>query len=196
MEEGTGRHRGLLVLCSVLSLVAGGLIGFFTPHPRSQPVAVITPDPTATPSPYRVYVSGAVNDPAVYRLAPGCLIEDAVTAAGGAAPGAALHHINLAQEVFDQQQVYVPYLGEADTATPPSGGPGTVAAAQVIDINTATTAQLETLPYIGSATAQRIVAYRETVGPFESIEEIMEVPGIGPATFEEIRGLITVGDSP
>lgn len=195
MEEGTGRHRGLLVLCSVLSLIVGGAIGFFTPHPPSQPIAVITPDPTPTPSPYRVYVSGAVNDPAVYRLAPGCLIADAIAAAGGAAPGAALHHINLAQEVFDQQQVYVPYLSELE-ATAPSGGSDTTAAVQVIDINTATTAQLETLPYIGSATAQRIVAYRETVGPFETIEEITEVPGIGPATFEEIRGLITVGDSP
>lgn len=195
MEEGTGRHRGLLVLCSVLSLLVGGVVGFFTPHPPSQPIAVITPDPTPTTSPYRVYVSGAVNDPAVYRLAPGCLIADAVEAAGGAAPGAALHHINLAQEVFDQQQVYVPYLSELGTAAP-SGGSDTTAAAQVIDINTATTAQLETLPYIGSATAQRIVAYRETVGPFETIEEITEVPGIGPATFEEICGLITVGDSP
>lgn len=195
MEKSISRHRSLLVLCSVLSLVSGGLIGFFTPHPQGRPVTVITPDPTATPlptptpSPLRVYVSGAVVNPAVYRLPPGSLVEDAVRAAGGPASDADLDRVNLARELLDQQQVYVPRVGEGSTQPTLSGGiaaPGE----PLININTATAAELEMLPHIGPTTAQRIVEYRETYGPFETIEEIMEVPGVGRATYEEIRDRI------
>jgi competence protein ComEA len=88
--------------------------------------------------------------------------------------------------------VYVPRVGEENPQPTLSGG---VAASDepLVDINTATLAELETLPHIGPATAQRIVEYRENHGPFETVEEIMEVPGIGPATFEEIRNRITAG---
>jgi len=198
MEGTTVRHRSLIVLCSVLSLIAGGLIGFFTPHPQGRPVAVITPDPTATPlptptpGPLRVYVCGAVAAPAVYRLPPGSLVEDAVRAAGGPTAEADMDRINLARELVDQQQVYVPRAGEGEPPPPLSGG---VAPSEepLIDINTADADELETLPRIGPTTAQRIVEYRETYGPFEDVEDILEVPGIGPATFEGIRDLITTG---
>ena len=196
-ENGVARHRALLVLCSVLSLVAGGLLGFFIPHPCGRPISVTTPDPTPlpsptpTPTPLRVYVCGAVANPAVYRLPPGSLVEDAIRAAGGASPEADLERINLARELEDQQQVYVPRMGEEPALPSISGGVAPVGQAPV-NINAATAADLEALPHIGPATARQIVEYREAHGPFQSVEELLEVPGIGPATLEEIRDQITV----
>ena len=191
--------RTLFVLVSVLSLITGGMIGFFTPRPRRLPVDVVTPDPTATPlptptpGPLRVYVSGAVAHPAVYRLSPGSLVDDAVQAAGGPTSQADLDQINLAQVLLDQQQVYVPSKGYAPTPFPISGG-GAEPDAALIDINTASASELMALPNVGPSTAQSIIEYRETYGPFAAVEEIMNVPGIGPATFERIRDLILVSD--
>lgn len=191
------QHRSLVVACSVISLVIGGLIGFFTPHPAGPAIDVLTPDPTATPSPtptpgpLRVYVCGAVEFPAVYALPPGSLVEDAVAAAGGPTADADLDRINLAQELVDQQQITVPRRGEVTGPTPSPQTPATPQAGPV-NLNTATAAQLEALPQIGPATAQDIVDFRETYGPFEAIEEILEIPGIGPSTFEQIRDLITL----
>ncbi|MBN1953741.1 MAG: helix-hairpin-helix domain-containing protein [Anaerolineae bacterium] len=199
MEAIVARYRSVLILCSTLSLVTGGLIGFFTPHPQRPPLAVATPEPTptptptATPSPLRIYVSGAVMAPAVYRLPPGSLVEDAIRAAGGAAVSADLDHVNLAQELSDQQQVYVPAQGEID-ALPQLPDPVPPDSTRALNINTATVEELERLPQVGPTTAQRIVEYRETYGPFAAIEEIMQVPGIGPATFEQICDQITISE--
>jgi competence protein ComEA len=201
-NQGTVRyHRGHTILCSVLSLIVGGLIGYLT-HPQpSPPIAVSTPLPTPTPlpiptpAPIRVHVSGAVCQPAVYELSPGSIVQDAVDAAGGPASDADLDHINLALELRDQQQVYVPCQGELDPLPPVSGGEpgGGEAAGALININTAMEAELEALPRIGPKTAQRIVEYREANGPFGAIEDIQNVPGIGPATFDGLKDLITVG---
>jgi len=197
MEEGTAR-RSVLVVCSVMSLIVGSLIGFFTPHPAGRAISVVTPDPTATPlptptpAPLRVYVSGAVMAPAVYRLPPGSLVEDAIRIAGGAAPDADLERINLARELSDQQQVYVPRAGEGEPPPTLSGGAAPTAAPTRLDLNSASAAELEALPHIGPTTAQRIVEYRATYGPFQTIEDLMNVPGIGPATFEELRDWIAI----
>ncbi|HID88186.1 MAG TPA: ComEA family DNA-binding protein [Anaerolineales bacterium] len=193
------QRRSLLFLCSVVSLIAGGVIGFFTPHPQRTPITVITPDPTTTPLPtptplpLRVYVCGAVREPGVYRLPPGSLVEDAVRAAGGPTEEADLVHINLARELLDQQQVYVPYLGEENSYPTLSDGVAPTATPQRIDLNTATAAELEALPHIGPTLARDIVAYRETYGPFRSVEDLLNVPGIGPSTLKEIRPWVEVG---
>jgi competence protein ComEA len=202
MDQGSARYRGYIILCSVLSLIVGGVIGYFTPRPQadtpivfSTPLPTLTPLPTPTPSPIRVHVSGAVRQPAVHELPAGSIIRDAVNAAGGPAPDADLDHINLAMELRDQQQVYVPRQGETNPPPVVSGGEsgGGGAAGALININTATAAELETLPRIGPVTAQRIVEYREANGPFETIEDIQNVPGIGPATYEGLKDMITVG---
>ena len=202
MDQGIGRYKGYIIFCSALSLVVGGMVGYFAPHhPASAPIVVSpppptsTPFPTPTPAPIRVYVSGAVRQPAVYELPPGSIVQAAVDIAGGPASEADLDRINLALELRDQQQVYVPFQGEADTPPAVSGGePGSTAAAgALVNVNTATPAELETLPRIGTTMAQRIVEYREANGPFVAIEDIQNVPGIGPATFEGLKDLITVG---
>jgi competence protein ComEA len=200
--QGTTQYRGAIVLCSVLGLIVGGVVGYFTPHPQTTtPIVVSTPDPTATPlpaptmAPIRVHVAGAVRQPAVYELPPGSIVQHAVAAAGGPSPDADLNSINLALELCDQQRVYVPCKGEANPPPPVSGGApgGGGSAGTLVDINAATAAELETLPRIGPAIAQRIIAYREANGPFAAIEDIQDVPGIGPATFEGLKELITTG---
>jgi competence protein ComEA len=202
MDQGITRHRAIIILCSVLSLIVGGAVVHFTSHRQSStPVIVSTPIPTSTPpytptpAPVRVHVSGAVQTPAVYELPPGSIVQDAVSAAGGPTSDADLDHINLAVELCDQQQVYVPRRGETNPPPPVSGGDPASSGQEetLVNINTAPAAELETLPRIGPALAARIVAYREANGPFETIEQIQDVPGIGPATFEGLRDLITAG---
>ena len=202
MEERRATHRGYVILLVVMGLVAGGVIGYFTPRAKRDdaPIAVSTPPPTptpyptATPPPLRVYVSGAVQNPAVYQLAPGSIVRDAVDAAGGPLSSADLTHLNLALELRDQQQVHVPREGEE--APPPAvsgrASESVGAAGGLVNINTATARELETLPGIGEVTAQRIIDYREANGPFEAIEDIQNVSGIGPKTFEALKDLVTL----
>jgi len=187
------RYRAILFFGLVLVVLAAVLL-FQALKPSPQPIllSTSTPEPapqfTATPQPLRVYISGAVQQPDVYALAPGSIVKDALLAAGGPASDADLDRINLASPLADGQQIYVPRLGEESVPVqPPSRLP---ASGGKVNINTADTASLETLPGIGPALAQRIVDFRQASGPFESIEEVMEVSGIGPGIFEKIRELI------
>jgi competence protein ComEA len=142
----------------------------------------------------RVHVSGAVRQPdQVYMLPPGSIVEDAIEAAGGPTGEADLARINLALELADQQHVHVPEKGEEDRPPAVSGGDADAGGSALVNINTATQAELETLPGIGPVTAGRIIAYRQANGPFERVEDLDNVPGIGPATVEGVRDLATVG---
>ncbi len=159
----------------------------------AAPLPTITPTaPTPTPSPLRINVDGAVGTPGDYVLPPGSLVDDAVRAAGGPTDEADLEQINLAQELYDGQRVHVPRPGE----TLPTSTPHGLSSDGRIDLNLADAALLQTLPKIGPKTAQSIIEYREVQGPFETIEQILEVKGIGPATFEGIKDLIVVGEVP
>jgi competence protein ComEA len=129
--------------------------------------------------------------PDVYTLPHGSIVKDALVAAGGAADDADLDRINLAAALAEGQHVYVPHQGED---LPPIEVPARGASSGadgLVNINTADAAQLETLPGIGPSLAGRIIAYREANGPFASVDDITQVSGIGPATLEEIRDLIT-----
>lgn len=198
----------------LLALLAAGLLGAAARRPAGQPVALL---PLPTPYPVRVYVLGAVNTPGVYPLARGSIVQDALNAAGGASGRADLSGLNLAQLLNDGDRVNVPEMPPTPTATPiprptVTVGPGTPSptppptatpapakpnvSAPVgakVNINTATLAELDTLPRIGPAIAQRIIDYRTQNGPFKTIQDIMNVRGIGPATFEQLKDLITVG---
>lgn len=158
------------------------------------PSATPTPAVTPTPAPLRVYVSGAVRSPGVYRLPPDSLVQDAVLAAGGETETADLVAINLARPLADGEQVHVPTRGEtpppAARAREPTPGVGTTpsAPATPLDLNTATAAELEALPGIGPKTAEAIIAGR----PYSSVEDLLRVKGIGPVTLEKLRPYVTV----
>lgn len=194
MSDFLERHRRLLFIVLALP-IAAGLLVFAWRQPTSDPIQIILVAPTAmpTPGPIRVYVSGAVRQPDVYTLPPGSIVKDGLAAAGGPAPDADLDHINLAQPLSDGQQVIVPRRGEALSPTAASATVSSNAVNGLININTASAQELEALPGIGPALAQSIVSYRNEHGPFQAVEDLKNVPGIGEARFERLKGLITVG---
>ena len=192
---------------AMLTFLGMGLLRQTQPAPIEiiPPAPTPTAEPTMTPGPIRVYVNGAVAASAVYVLPPGSIVEDAIVAAGGFGAEANTAVMNLAQPLFDGAQVYVPTLVEL-AATPTAvvseqaGGktavaPNTAPADDLIDINQAGLAELDSLPGIGPSTAEKIIAYRNSSGLFQTIEEIMNVPGIGEAKFGQIKDLITVGEN-
>jgi competence protein ComEA len=195
--EWLDKFRWVIFLAVVL-VVGGGFLFIQTRSPEPPPLIlstatpVPTPEATPTPRPPRVYVSGAVQKPDVYTLAPDSIVKDAILAAGGPSDEADLDRINLAQPVADGQQIYVPRIDEESPPIQiPSSQRSQPIIASTININTADVAALESLPGIGPALAQRILNYRQANGPFANPAEIMEVSGIGPATFEGIQDLIT-----
>lgn len=140
-------------------------------------------------APLMVHVCGAVQSPGVYELCPGDRIFDAVEAAGGFSRDAAGHTLNLAQPVEDGIQIRIPTQSEAAEllqAVSISSEPGK------ININTAGEEELTSLSGIGESRARDILAYRKEHGPFRSIEDIKQVPGIKNAVFEKIKDDITV----
>jgi competence protein ComEA len=139
----------------------------------------------------QIYVSGAVTTAQVISVPKGSLVVDAVDAVGGAAPDADLDALNLAEPLNNYQHVLVPTRSTpAPESTPPPAAE--VTTPDRVNINTASAAELETLPHIGPSRAQNILAYREAHGPFNAIEEIKNVKGIGDATFADLAPLITV----
>jgi competence protein ComEA len=137
-----------------------------------------------------VHVSGAVRDPGVVTLPEGSRVADAITASGGAMPDARLDRLNLARRVDDGERIHVPRVGED---APPPDGPVSrgVLPDGRIDLNAASQAELETLPGVGPARAQAIIAERET-RPFRVPGDLRRVPGIGEATFQRLAPLVAV----
>ena len=170
----------------------------------------------------RVHVAGAVNNPGVYTLPAQGRAVDAIAAASGAAADADLDRVNLAGALSDGVQIYVPHRGEpaAPAQIQPNGGTANAVQANAangaaqngasqggtqpqpagtaqkgstpVNINTATAEELQTLPRIGPAMAQRIIAWREAHGGFRSVDELDAVPGIGPSMLENLRPLVMV----
>ncbi len=145
-----------------------------------------------------VHVAGAVTEPGVVELDAGSRVADAVERAGGATSEADLGTVNLARVLADGEQVYVPAVGEEPppaAGPPPSGsadGAGGGGSQAPVDLNTAGAAELEELPGIGPALATAILEWRDTNGGFASVEDLDLVSGIGPATLERLRPLVTV----
>ena len=182
----------IAVLLLIALLAASGALLL---HSRPKPVVIeihppaptSTPLPTPTPAPITVYVTGAVAQPnQLYELPHGSRVSDAVAAAGGLMEGANRTIVNLAALLRDGDQVHAPFAGAAaealDLPTPPGG--------ERVYVNTATQAELETLPGVGPALAQRIINYRELVEPFDGLADLDKVSGIGPATLEQLKDLV------
>jgi competence protein ComEA len=127
-----------------------------------------------------VHVLGAVARPGIVELAPGARVVDAVAAAGGLTGEADSGGVNLARALVDGEQLMVPVVGEAPAA-PPESAAG--AGGGRVSLNGADAAELDTLPRIGPALAQRIIDWREANGPFTSTEQLLDVAGIGDAVF-------------
>ncbi len=134
-----------------------------------------------------VDVVGAVRRPGLYRLPQDSRIADAVTRAGGTTAKADLAQVNLAAPLADGEQVVVPQRG-APGAAGSASSPGVPAGP--VQLSTATLEQLDTLPGVGPATAQKILDYREKHGAFSSVDELDAVPGIGPKRLEQLRELV------
>jgi competence protein ComEA len=134
-----------------------------------------------------VDVVGAVRRPGLYRLRQGSRIADAVARAGGATGKADLAQVNLAAPLADGEQVVVPRRG-APGAAGSASSPG--APTGPVQLSTATLEELDTLPGVGPATAQKILDYREKHGAFSSVDELDAVPGIGPKRLEQLRELV------
>jgi competence protein ComEA len=181
-------------------LLFGGVILLFFLPQRGEPIRLVTATPndaaltSPTSSTVQIHVAGAVQNPGVYILSENARNVDAITAAGGTTDEADLERINLSEFIKDGQRVYVPYTGQPIST---SEGSSTIslspAESALVNINTADAAALMSLPGIGEVKAAAIITYRETYGPFTSIEALLNVNGIGQATLEGLRELITLG---
>lgn len=148
------------------------------------PVEVAHNQGTPSPNDVTVYVSGAVVRPGLVVVASGARVADVVSAAGGALRSADLARLNLAAAVRDAEHVHVPLVagisGTSDVDAHDTG----------VDLNRADATQLEVLPGVGPVLAQRIVAYREENGPYATIEDLLDVPGIGEAKLAQLRDAV------
>lgn len=190
------------ILYSLIGVMAGfalaGLLFFIARAPAGEPIVL---QPAPTKAPIAVHVIGAVPRPGLYEFAEGARVQDAIDAAGGLLSSGDTTSINLAALLEDGQQLNIPYkAGEQPdpSQTEEPFLPGATATEEssedsdLININTASVEELDSLPGIGPTIAQRIVDYRDENGLFQSIEDIMNVSGVGPSTFDQIKDLITI----
>jgi competence protein ComEA len=129
----------------------------------------------------------------VYALPKDSRVQDGISAAGGFLAEAQKTDINLAAPLEDGERLDIPYIEGASPVIATPAEEVVVTTTELVNINTASQSELESLPGIGPTTAQKIVAYREANGPFINAEDIINVSGIGPGTYERIKDLITVG---
>lgn len=182
----------------LLGLVVVGAILLVVSPQRGQPMALVThtpnltPDPTSTPKLIRVHVTGAVKVPGVYSLPETARMEDAIQAAGGLQDEADPQSLNLAATLVDGQRIYIPLAQELTLTTDERGL--SVETSTLVNINTASLAELDSLPGIGEVKAQAIFDYRQNNGLFTALEDLMKVEGISQSLFEKLKDLITLGE--
>ena len=182
------RAQGIASLALISVAVAAGL--WWGRVDARLPVAVSPPaeagrDTSTSHSPITVHVAGHVREPGLVEIAEGSRVADAIAAAGGLLPGARAESVNLAAPVGDGERVVVSGPGEASQAAPQDPG-------AILHLNSATAAELDALPGVGPVTAQRIVSFREENGPFGSVDDLLDVPGIGEAKLADLRDRVRV----
>ncbi len=214
------RYMGLgfllgFLLCAIISGALMWLLRRPIPpaivlHPPPTPAPTPTLPPTATPGPLMVFVSGNVRNPGLVELPAGARVGDALAKAGGLLPDADPALVNQAEIVFDGAQIHVPLpqpqtVTDSSAAMPPAGQPqagisgdvppaagspsgqGSSPAGGLVNINTASAEALTTLPGIGPVKADAIIANR----PYDSVDDLERVTGIGPSTVEKLTPLVT-----
>ena len=163
-----GKHPALITIILTMIIALSGTLAC-SPHPESQPIEISLPPSQELQG--EIYIGGAVSNPGFYPLKEGDSIEDTIQAAGGTTRNADLAKLRL-------------YIPEVDEESQP----------QRIDLNRAESWLLKALPGIGEVKAQAIIDYRNQNGSFYNTYELIKVDGIGPATYEQIKHLITVSD--
>jgi competence protein ComEA len=138
------------------------------------------------------HAAGAVVHPGVYELHAGARVTDLIDAAGGPTADADVDRLNLAAPIVDGERVYVPRIGEVVAAADAVSSGSSSKPSGPLDLNTATLEQLDALPGVGPTTAQAIIDERERRGGFRSVDDLLDVRGIGPAKLDAIRDLVTV----
>jgi competence protein ComEA len=193
-DPGRRGVRALAIVAAVVVCVAA----FFAWRARPHATPVPTPSAVAqasggaapaSPATLIVAVNGRVRKPGLVRLPPGSRVADAIDAAGGVLPDTDLTALNLARKVVDGELIVVGAPGPPGPAGP-AAAPG--AAGGQVNLNTATLAELQTLPGIGEVLAQRILDYRTAHGQFQSVNELRQVDGIGDAKFDKLKDKVTV----
>ncbi|PTX64816.1 competence protein ComEA [Melghirimyces profundicolus] len=204
-EDGwTLREKILVGVAGVMTLGLLGTLAFLwtgEEEPEDEPgLAAYEPRAEAAPEKDQkkeppaeivVDVKGEVKKPGVYRFAPGARAEEAVRKAGGPGKKADMDRVNLAQPLSDGMALYIPAEGEEAPAagvSPENGGPAGVK----INVNTASGEELQELNGVGPSKAEAIIRYREENGPFTSVDQLTEVPGIGEKTLEQWGDQVTV----
>jgi competence protein ComEA len=196
--------RTQLVLCALGAVVVvalglgrlGGDASGTSPSPAAPAPAAMRIE-SASAERVLVHVAGAVRRPGVYRLRASARVDDAVRRAGGATRRGDLGGLNLAAKLEDGRQVLVPERAPKAAVSAGAGAgitaPATATApATPVNLNTATLEQLDVLPGIGPAMAQRILDHRESNGGFGSVEELADVPGIAEGRMAALRDLVSV----
>ncbi|HST67315.1 MAG TPA: ComEA family DNA-binding protein [Mycobacteriales bacterium] len=184
------------------ALAAAAVVGLLAWHGRPRPEAIEPPavavaavatagsGPSAPASSLVVAVTGKVRRPGVVTVAAGARVIDALRAAGGPLPGADLETLNLARKLTDGELVAVGVPGPAPAA---GAAPGAAAGSTgPVDLNTATLADLDTLPGVGPVLAQRILDWRTAHGQFATVDQLADVPGIGESRMAQLRDLVRV----
>jgi competence protein ComEA len=197
------RGAAVLVLVAVVAALAAGAAAWHSrPRPEAvPPPAVLSrPDPATSAGPSAsaasivVAVTGKVRHPGVVSVPGGARVIDAVQAAGGPLPGADLGTLNLARKLTDGELVAVGVPGPAPVVGGDTGSGGAPAGGTSgpVDLNTATLAELDTLPGVGPVLAQRILDWRTAHGQFASVDQLADVPGIGESRMAQLRDLVRV----
>jgi competence protein ComEA len=176
---------GAVLVLALLGAAVAVLITAFPPHGQTT---LIAPGPTASATARAdaiyVHILGQVLSPGLYALRSGDRGVDAVAAAGGFTAQADPAALNLARPLEDGEQIVIPALGDAPAGSATADGR--------VNLNTADVAALDTLPGIGPAKAQGILDWREQNGRFASVDDLLDVPGIGASTLDRLRDLVTV----
>lgn len=190
--------NALYVLFGVIAgFILAGVLVFVSRAPAGEPIIL---QPAPTEAPIAIHVIGAVARPGLYKLPEGARTQDAIDAAGGLLTTAGTGALNLAALVEDGQQLDIPFkdgegpVDETAFALPgATEAPAETFSGDLININTATLEELDSLSGIGLTTAQKIIDYREQNGEFYLVEDLLNVSGIGEKTLENIRDSITTG---
>lgn len=180
------------IIITIITFILGVLVGFYSSKLKTKDSVEFEEQKEKI----YVQISGEIKYPGVYEMENGDRVFQLVEKAGGLTENADLNSINLSKKLIDGEKIIIfakKVISESSTSISQSGSLSNQPKSNLVNINTASKKELESLPGIGPTLAQRIIDYRETNGYFQTIEDIKKVSGIGDKKFEAIKNLITVG---